>query len=165
MTDESKSRNDEESLDRMFSALWKAYEANCAGLDDLGHFMRLHHDRIWKALSAKSETERDAKDAARYRSIREHGIPCSQADDCGSCTGDELDTQIDDAIAHPENKQQSIPTPRTEHAAFRSRYADHVPTDVARQLERQLHVAVKALKFNRAQRWCRILLHQIKEMK
>ena len=42
------------------------------------------------------------RDAARYRSIREHGIPCSQADDCGSCTGEELDAQIDDAIAHPE---------------------------------------------------------------
>ena len=47
---------------------------------------------------------RDAlrEDAERYRSIRDSGIPCLQGDECGSCTGEELDAQIDDAIAHPE---------------------------------------------------------------
>jgi hypothetical protein len=48
---------------------------------------------------AKEEAERDSE---RYRNIRDAGIPCLQGDDCGSCTGEELDTQIDDAIAHPE---------------------------------------------------------------
>lgn len=81
-------------------------------------FTRTNNDGIAifafpKALSAirqlerelaavRSETAALAKDAARYRNIREHGIPCSQGDDCGSCTGDELDEQTDDAIAHPE---------------------------------------------------------------
>ena len=46
------------------------------------------------ALKRAEEAERNAQ---RYRHIREHGIPCSERDLCGSCVGDELDAQIDAA--------------------------------------------------------------------
>lgn len=58
--------------------------------------------RIEASRSATGPSTDDSRDARRYRTIREHGIPCSAADDCGSCTGDELDAQIDDAITNPE---------------------------------------------------------------
>lgn len=48
-------KGDGPSLSEQFSALWKAYEKNCAGLDDLGNFMRLHHMAIWKALGVAEE--------------------------------------------------------------------------------------------------------------
>lgn len=53
-------------------------------------------------IAAERRAQENERDARRYHSIRESGIPCLQGDDCGSCTGDELDKQIDDAIAHPE---------------------------------------------------------------
>ena len=49
---------------------------------------------LMAALKAKEEAERNAQ---RYLHIREHGIPCSDPDLCGSSIGDELDAQIDAA--------------------------------------------------------------------
>ena len=37
---------------------------------------------------------RDREDAKRYRWIQEHGIPCLHGDECGSYSGEELDTEI-----------------------------------------------------------------------
>jgi hypothetical protein len=41
-------------------------------------------------------------DAERYREIRENGIPCTCADDCGAPCGDELDSDVDAARSAKE---------------------------------------------------------------
>lgn len=51
-------RNDEETLRTQLLALWRAYEVNCAGLDDLGHFVRTNKDALLAALTPVSETRR-----------------------------------------------------------------------------------------------------------
>ena len=39
-----------------------------------------------------------------------------------------------------------LPTPKTDHAAWRSQFGDHVPTVFARSLEQRLAAAVMALE-------------------
>ena len=96
-----------------------------------------------EALVAIEEIHTDACSAwCGYRELREsirallaqpEGQNKSKAPSSGS-----LPNTSGPVPAAPSEKPQPSATPRTEAAAFRSQYGDHVQTDFARQLEREL---------------------------
>ena len=71
--------------------LYKATKRTAAEGENLHAKMRELDAALIAALKRAEKAERNAQ---RYLHIRVWGIPCSERDFCGSCTGDKLDAQV-----------------------------------------------------------------------